>query len=52
MEIILGGCEHYGVNKDHVAWLKTLKTTPRKKVEEFQGWEVPAGTPEWTLEEA
>jgi hypothetical protein len=36
VDIIAQGCEHYGVDAEHVRWLRSLPHEPRKRVDEYR----------------
>jgi hypothetical protein len=46
--IIIEGCEHYGVKKEYVDWLKSLEFQKRKVPSEFEKFVIPEGTPTMT----
>lgn len=49
LDIMIEGCEHYGVKKEYIQWLRDHEKQPRPKPEEFRSYTVPAGSPIWTL---
>ena len=51
IEIIVEGCKHFGVDKEYIEHLQSLKSVPRKKPEEFKSFPVPPDVPKWTLQD-
>ncbi|KDO33788.1 hypothetical protein SPRG_01667 [Saprolegnia parasitica CBS 223.65] len=51
IEIMVRGCEHYGVAASHIALLKSVPFVPRKTPSEFVSVPVPDGVPTFTQEE-
>jgi len=51
IEILLLGCQHFGVAESHINFLKTIEVVPRRKPEDFQYLIVPKGLPTWTTDE-
>lgn len=47
MEILISGCEHYGVAQSHIEYLRSIPIIPRKKPEEFRKLRVPEALPVW-----
>lgn len=45
------GAKHFGVNAEYINFLETHENQPRRTPDQFQGWEVPEGTPVMTEEE-
>ncbi|EQC39734.1 hypothetical protein SDRG_03162 [Saprolegnia diclina VS20] len=50
IDIMVGGCEHYGVAASHIALLKSVPFVPRKTPSEFVSVPVPDGVPTFTEE--
>jgi len=49
--IIIQGCEHYGVKREYIDWLKSLEYQKRKDPSEFEAFEVPEDTPTLTMDD-
>ena len=47
--IIIEGCEHYGVKKGYIDWLRSLEFQKRKVPSEFDTLLIPEGTPTMTV---
>merc|ERR1712176_1270473 len=47
--IIIEGCEHYGVEREHIDWLKSLDYQKRKDPSEFETLPVPENVPTMTM---
>lgn len=51
LDIMIEGCEHFGVKPEYIQWLRDHEKQPRRNPEDFQSWEVPAGSPIWTYKQ-
>merc|ERR1712157_135154 len=49
--IIIEGCEHYGVKREYIDWLKSLENQKRKDPSEFDVFEVAEDTPTMTMDD-
>jgi len=47
IELLVMGCEHYGVAQSHIDYLRTIPIIPRKKPHEFRKVEIPSNLPVW-----
>merc|ERR1719356_1270541 len=51
IDIIAEGCTHFGVQLEHIAWLREQPCRPRSSPEEYAVFDVPAGTPTMTAKD-
>merc|ERR1712146_758165 len=49
--IIIEGCEHYGVKREYIDWLKSLEYQKRKDPSEFDTIPVPENAPTMTMDD-
>ena len=52
LDIMILGCEHFGVSEEYIEFLRNHESQPRPKPEEFHSFgEPPKGAPTYTLQE-
>ncbi|OQR95641.1 kinesin [Thraustotheca clavata] len=51
IEIMILGCEYYGVSKSHINYLKSVPFIPRRKPIDFVQFQIPPNTPTFNAEQ-
>ena len=51
IDIMIAGCEMYGVKQSHIDWLRSIPHVARTRPDDFKKFDVPEDAPVWTIEE-